>query len=209
MLFTWARGSLAGLLAIPAYFMITSRSIRIWIVIGLVSIAIICFLGTHVTARFLKPSRLDAMSDWGRVELIKATTSLLKDNNYLFGIGMNNFPEEKYKYGVPWGFDQGRGYSSHNIYLELWLGWGILGFIGWFWLIWGAIVRTIRIRLPAELRHLKYGCLFAICAFAIHGMVDSNIGCFSFLTFPVLVLACMSFLARLDVRNSSYTQYPR
>ena len=129
MFLTSSRGSMPGLIALPVFFVLKSRSAPVWIAILMISAAMLGLFGGRVTSRILMPSHADMYSNLGRVELAKSAQSILKQNNYFWGIGMNNFTQEKFKYGFSAGFDPGRGMSSHDIFLEMWLGWGLPGLL--------------------------------------------------------------------------------
>jgi hypothetical protein len=200
---TAARGALPGLAAIFLFFMIKSRSLVVWILVGALAICIFGAVGGRVANRILKPTRIDLASDIGRIELLKTAHALLKENHYSFGIGFNNFESEKYRFGFSRGFDAKRNLSSHNAYLELWLGWGILGLLGWLSLLIGSFIRLARTKLPVEMCHFKCALMFALFAFMVHNLFDSNIGYFTVMIWVVGTLSCMSFLSRLDIRNTA------
>jgi hypothetical protein len=198
-----SRGSMIGFLAVPLYFMIRSKSIMIWVLVVCMIIGLLGVSGGRIIRRITEPSRLDMISTIGRVYMAKAGYNMLKENKFLFGIGMDNFRTEKTKYGFPYCFDHENGMSSHDSFLELWMAWGVLGLIGWISLILGSIIRTLRARLPAEVAYLKPALIFSIFGFTVHSFFDSATALFCFLVLPMAVLACMSFLcSAYDTRKS-------
>jgi O-antigen ligase len=203
LVLTSSRGSIPGLLATPLFFLIKSRSIAIWLLVAALTIGVFGAFGGRVEHRILTPTRSESFSNMGRVEMIKAAHAILKANYYIFGIGEDNFRMEKLHYGFPVFFDQNGLMSSHNTFLEIWLGWGLPGLLGWLTLLIGSIIRAAKTKLPADMQYLKYGLFFGLLAFMIHSLFDSAI---AFITFAVLIvstLSCMSFLPRLDIRNSA------
>jgi O-antigen ligase len=202
LLLTAARGSIPGLLAILLFFIFKSRSIAIWILIGALTIGIFGTVGSRVANRILKPTTMDNLSNIGRVELATTANSILKNNYYMFGIGFTNFKSEKFRYGFSHSFDNNKGLSTHNSFLELWVGWGLLGLIGWLSLLIGSLIRVARTKLSVEMHHLRYALMFALLGFMAHGIVDVNIAHFNCIMLIISTLSCISFLSRLDVRNS-------
>jgi hypothetical protein len=189
-----SRGSFIGLVAVPVYFIIRSRSIKIWILISAISIGSLGLFGGKLIRRVFEPDRRDLVSTMGRLYMIKAGNEMLKKQHFFFGIGMDNFMTEKFKYGFPSGLDRKAAMSSHNTFLEFWFGWGLLGVVGWVSLLVGSIIRTARARLPAEIAYLKPAFILSLFCFAVHSFFDSTIGYFSFLVLPFLLFACMFFL---------------
>ncbi len=205
MFLTSSRGSIPGLIAIPLFFIFKSRSITIWVLVLVLTIGVFGTLGGRIADRILKPDRADNFSNMGRIEMLKVAHAILKENHYTFGIGMNNFRMEKYHYGFPLSFDKAGIMSSHNTFLEIWLGWGLLGLIGWISLLTGSLSHVLRTRLPVEMRYMKYALTFALLAFIVHSLFDASIALFTFLTLVFPTLSCMFFLTRMDVRNSAGT----
>ncbi len=202
MLLTSSRGSVPGILAVPLFFLFRSRSIIVWVAVATLTIGILGTFGGRVEERILKPTRSDSFSNMGRVELAKAAHSILNENHYIFGIGIDNFRREKLHYGFPVFFDAKGNMSSHNTFLEFWLGWGLLGILGWIGLLIGSFIRVMTTKLQVGNNYLKYALIFALCSFIVHSLFDSAISYFTFMVLIVSTLSCMSFLPRLDIRNS-------
>jgi hypothetical protein len=193
---TSSRGSMPGLLAIAVYLTCRSKSIKSVIIIIIAAIALGWIFGTKTVARIVTPERGDLISNLGRVEMLRAGFKLLKDNHYLYGIGMNNFRFEKFKYGFPKWFDVGSKMSSHDTHFEIWVGWGFFGLVGWLYLWIG--IHTARIKPSSENAYLKAPLILAMIGFLAHGFFDSFIALFPFLMILFCLLACISYAVYLD-----------
>ena len=196
MLMTATRGSFFGLCILPPFFAFTARSRKATLLVLLVALGAVGVFGRGMLERTFKPNRADWMSSRTRVGLLKAGFSLGKANHYFFGIGFDNFRFEKYKYGFMKMYDYNDNMSSHNEFVEIWLGWGAIGLFGWLYLILGSIVYSARVRLPSETASLRNSIIIALLISSIHGLFDSIIGCFTFLVFLFSVFACLSFICK-------------
>jgi O-antigen ligase len=205
MLLTSSRGSVPGLLVIALFFVIRHKSFKTLIIISLILVFAGLGLGSNVTTRLLNPSKGDLISNLGRIEMLRSGSRLLKENKYFFGISMNNFTTEKFKFGFPLWLDHFKGMSSHNTYLEFWLGWGLLGLIGWLLLTLGLLYQLIRCRLPTNIAYLKLPFIFALVAFLLHGFFDSIIALPSFLFLLFSLLASMSYIINLSKEEKKET----
>ena len=103
------------------------------------------------------------------------------ENRWLFGVGPGNF-QEKYleyqKYYPPyleWAVPH-----PHNVFLSFWLSGGILGLVGFLWLllvffgdVWGKIrrVETRQCLVSTEVIYISLGI---ISYFLLHGLVDTT-----------------------------------
>jgi len=194
---TASRGSLFGLSAVALYIIWSKRSASIFA--GALTAAVIAYftVGKNMIVRIFNPTSNDILSNFGRVELLRSAFDILKDNYYMLGIGMNNFAAHKLDYGFPFFFDRNGTLSSHNLYVEMWLGWGILGLIGWVlfngWIIYALFCSS---------RNEKYRCAsqgiaFAMIAYMLHGLVDSCIAGFSIMfTYFTLVGIALYIVTR-------------
>lgn len=195
VLATGSRGSVFGLAVFSVYFVYRSWDNKKVLIPALSLGSIVAFVfGKIVIERLFTADVSTFASNFGRLELIRAAFEILKDRYYLFGVGMDNFKTLKFEYGFPTWFDQKGSMSSHNLYLEFWLGWGILGLLAWLSLLWGNIVLLIRKRVTARNRHVRDGILLSLISFALHGLVDSFVA--NFLTMFILfaLLACAGYM---------------
>jgi hypothetical protein len=197
------RGSLLGLLLLPPYLAVTVKSRRATIAVLLVTVGAAGLFGRTLLERTFNPTKVDIYSTLARKDLVKTALILLKDNHFVFGIGMDNFRTEKFNYGFMKIIDQGMGMSSHNAIMEFWLGWGLPGIIGWLYLMIGLSIRAVRARLPSEIRPLVPALVLGIAASSIHGLADSQVAAFPFLVYSTSVLACLSFLCSQDTRKTA------
>jgi len=178
IIITGSRGALLGVAAIVGYFLWHKRSIK-WTLATLAGLGVmIATIGQKYLYRALNPSTTEIISDLGRIELLKAAFKILKDNYFFFGIGMGSFAPLKMNYGVPVWFPApgpAENLSSHNIYTEVWLGWGLLGLIGWLTFNIGIIHRLLRYKEEVY-NGIAKGIAFAMISYLLYGLVDCNIG---------------------------------
>jgi O-antigen ligase len=164
------RGSLPGIAILAAYVIWRKRS-KLLLLGVLVCTAVIVFtLGARMAERLLSPNVADLLSNMGRVEMLRTALKILKENHYFFGIGMNNFSQMKFAYGFPQWFDTGKVMSSHNFFVEIWLGWGLLGLLGWLTLNAAVVISILR-KHKDDL--VANAVAFAVVAFSAHGLLDS------------------------------------
>lgn len=197
LLLTSSRGSILGLIGLYIFILFRfSHYTKLTISLLLIPIIILLMFKNTLFSRIISPSHYDLLSDMGRLELIKTSFKILKENNYLFGIGLNNFRIVKFRYGFPLWFDPKMVMSSHNAYLEFWIGWGLAGVAGWSFIFLKCIHSIIK-----ALRKKKdqlFGVSFALISFFIHGFVDSSIADFSIMLIFFTLLALLSYMLQND-----------
>lgn len=201
LLLTSSRGSIPGLIILLIYFISRSRSIKTLILVLVLSAGTAGLFGGTIAQRIFKPTRAELYSNAGRLEMIKCAYPFLQNQYFLFGIGIDNFRLEKFKYGFPTWYDQEKAMSSHDIFLELWTGWGLFGLIGWLFFVFGSAIRLIRTKLPPDIHYLKLSLIFATISFALHGFSDCAIAFSLFCTYMFSWFACASFLIRAGAMN--------
>ena len=134
----------------------------------------------------------------GRIPLFKAAAGVIKDN-WLIGIGMNNFQLLKYNFAFPHFLDPFKIQSAHNIYLEMFANLGIIGFIALLWILVSSIMGFKRIPRSNERRKANYiGLLASISTFYIHGFIDCAIANIKTMAVFIIIL---SLLAMEHSRN--------
>ena len=134
----------------------------------------------------------------GRRPLFKAAAGVIKDN-WLIGIGMNNFQLLKYNFAFPHFLDPFKIQSAHNIYLEMFANLGIIGFIALLWILVSSIMGFKRIPRSNERRKANYiGLLASISTFYIHGFIDCAIANIKTMAVFIIIL---SLLAMEHSRN--------
>gem|GEM_PF-2725944 len=176
-----ARGSMIGMTIIGIYFFVKLIRERRFVFLGIYVTAIIIgftWFGSLVIERVLSPRFEDMVSNLGRLEMLKTSFAILKDNFFLFGIGANSFTEQKFLFGFPLWYDPTRMMSSHNVYMEYWLGWGLPGIAGFIILNLSTAIRLARVRDDTGMAR---GLFFAVVSFMAHGLFDSIIANFSYI----------------------------
>jgi O-antigen ligase len=196
LLLTASRASMIGLPLVPFFIAYSTKSTSLRVAVVVVSLVAMGIFGRGVFQRTVLPNRLDRISTIGRTELLKTGYVVLKANHFFFGIGMDNYKNEKYNYGFMKSFDTQSGMSTHNAFLEIWLGWGLIGFLGWLVFLGQCVLRTARARLRPEMAHLKPALLLAFACTMIHSLFDSTIACFPFMIFFFTICACMCHLCK-------------
>jgi O-antigen ligase len=190
------RGSLPGIAIIVIYVIWRKRSKKLLLAALISTIIVFLTIGAMVIERTFSPNTSDILSNIGRVEMLRTAFRILADNHYFFGIGMNNFSLAKFDYGFPLWFDGKRVMSSHNLFTEIWLGWGILGLLGWIIFNIGTASSLIRKNKNSGAAN---AVAFAIIAFSAHGLFDSLCANFSImLTYFSLVGAGLFIIARTN-----------
>ena len=198
VLLTASRGSMAGLPFVPFFIAARTKSIQAKLIIVVVSLAAIGVFGRGAIERTFFPTRPDVISNIGRTQLLKAGVALLKSNHFFFGIGIDNYRIEKYNFNFMSAFDTKTAMSTHNGFLEIWLGWGLIGLVGWLVFLGQGIARAARARLRPEMSYLKPALLLAISLSLTHALFDSVITCFSFMVSFIALISCAYFLGESD-----------
>jgi len=170
------RGSLPGIAILVAYVIWRKRSKLLILGVLVCTVIIVSTLGARLTERLLSPNVADILSNMGRVEMLRSAHKILKENHYFFGIGMNNFSQMKFAYGFPQWFDTRKVMSSHNFFVEIWLGWGLLGLLGWLTLNTAVVISIFR---KHKDNLVANAVAFAVVAFSAHGLLDSMCANFS------------------------------
>ena len=195
---TSSRGSLPGVMIIVLYLgraLYTKKQIILFaIFVG--AIFSILFNGdSHGAAkRLVKPNRADLVSDFDRIRLYKAAQKALEINHYIFGMGINTFTRDKFKYGFPRWLDNKKALSSHNFYLEVWLGWGVLALAGWLTLSLGLTLRLAKTKIEASILPYKKSIILALIGFSLHSLVDSVMTLTPIILILFTLFACTAYL---------------
>jgi O-antigen ligase len=185
------RGSLPGIAIIAAYTIWRKRSKRLLLGVLVCAVFAVSTLGSAVAERTFNPAMADIMSNLGRVEMLRTALEILKENHYFFGVGMNSYSSLKFEYGFPGWFDLSRGMSSHNLYLEIWLGCGLLGLLGWLILNASVVISLIRNNKNSGAAN---AVAFAIIAYLTHGFFDSVCANFSIAFVHFALIGIASFI---------------
>ncbi|MDR0305500.1 MAG: O-antigen ligase family protein [Chitinispirillales bacterium] len=196
MVMTGSRGCLPGAILVIGYFVWRKRSLKVFLSNLIASGTILIVFGSNLIERMVTPS-VDGVAELGRIFLLKAAFKILEANHYVFGIGMNSFALAKFDYGCPRWLPAPvptETMSSHNVFMEVWVGWGILGLFGWL-IFNGAVLHAIFLNRKKSVYKnnvYAYAVAFAMISFLIYGLVDSNIGNFSMM-FTYFTLVGIAF----------------
>jgi O-antigen ligase len=198
MLMTASRGSMAGLPLIPFFIAVKTKSVFVKFLVVVISLAALGVFGRTAIERTFFPERPDVISNIGRKELLKAGRNVLKANHYFFGIGMDNYKTEKYNFNFMKAYDTKSGMSTHNVYLEIWLGWGLIGLLGWLAFFFQGFLRIARAHVHPDQSYLKPAMLLAMILTLIHALFDSPVACFPYLFFLLTFMACVFSLGESE-----------
>lgn len=128
----------------------------------------------------------------GRMPLFKAAANVIKDN-WLIGIGMNNFQLLKYNFGFPHFLDPFKIQSAHNIYLEMFANLGIMGLVATLWILFSSIVGLTRAsKSDEQIKANSIGFFGSIAAFYIHGFIDSAIANVRTMSVFIIILSLLA-----------------
>ncbi|MFH0922199.1 MAG: O-antigen ligase family protein [Fibrobacterota bacterium] len=128
------------------------------------------------------------LSSLTRIELLKTAGRIISDGALLIGYGINSFAELKNSYGFYSFIDLKKVMSPHNLYAELMVSLGLIGFILFFSIILRILFKLARTKTVNNVA-LKYGLLFTIISYLVHGLVDC------FLIVPAFSIAFFSVLS--------------
>ncbi|GEM_PF-4319274 len=173
LVLTKSRGAWIGFLVGLFYLIIVTKSFRILPYLVIIAFAISIYgLKDIVAARTLQTNPYDP-SLLMRLYLWQTTLRVIADN-FFTGIGFNNFNILKYSYGFFRTFDPLKVFNTHNLFLEILVTFGLLGFIGFF----GAIFATIRkmsilFKKKRETSYIALATANALIAILVHGLWDA------------------------------------
>lgn len=109
---------------------------------------------------------------WGRFLLWRYALVVIRDN-WLLGVGMQNFGHVKHAYGFPWPRAFGVSFNAHSLPLELLADLGVAGLVSFGWLSLRALVRADRAaRDLSSDDGLALGLAAGLLAYLVHGLLD-------------------------------------
>ncbi len=175
LIFSRSRGAWFGFGIAVLYLIIKTRSFILTVLTGSAGLLILVtnFFRNLLLTRLASTNIYDPAL-LGRFLLWLVGLRVAKQN-WLFGVGWENFRFIKFNYGYPRFGDPKFYFSTHNLYLETLVGLGGIGFLLFTFLLWGLIVRTDRVftKTSAEYRYLALSINAALIAFATHNLFDS------------------------------------
>lgn len=175
LVFTRSRGAWFGLGVALIYLLLRSRALVLAVLSGMGGLLIIIsdFFRNMVLSRLASTSLTDPSLS-GRLVLWMYAWLAVK-NNWLFGVGWENFRFIKFSYGYPKFGDPRSTLSTHNLYIETMVDLGFLGLALFLFLLIGTIIRTNRlVKNPQQEEDgLALGIAAALIAYASHSVFDS------------------------------------
>jgi len=199
LVITRSRGAWLGFGAAVMYALIRVRSGWLWTIVVL---AILLLLGIGQLRDILLSRASDTSegdpSFLGRVALWFYAWMVFKAN-WLLGVGFDNFRYVKHFYGYPGEVSWIVRFHAHNVFLEMLVDLGVLGFVGFCWLYIRTVLRLDRIvRAKDPSRWAPaLGLGAALVAYAAHGMVDNVSWHYGMLTLLGGLLGLSIMIARL------------
>lgn len=200
ILFTYSRGSLLGLAAIILIlFLKKITKLKVVAVIIGIFLYIIIF-GQQIENRFSIEDPKTAASNLGRISLLKTSFKMIKDNYYVLGAGMNTFSVVKFKYGFPSWFDTKKSMSTHNMYVEVIVGIGLIGFFAFAWIIFKPFGELFFLKGPSDQMPLQNGIFYSLLMFLIHNLVECSIFYFEIWYMVMSILAIAVYFVNKNKR---------
>ena len=154
----------------PATFYFTAIFIGLCLVLFFITV-----LNSGKIDRLLVGSSQSSINS--RLPIWKASFDILK-NNWVLGIGPNSFLSEFHlmqkKLGLNLDFLVVP--QPHNIYLAFWLEGGILGFMGFLWIVknvFNNLIHKLKLENQGGLRWLAIGLGGSLIAILAHGFFDT------------------------------------
>ncbi len=141
-----------------------------FIVLLFIIILVVSQLGSEKSQSFLYSTRSSFQS---RLTIWRVGLSVLKDHS-LWGIGLGTFQEYYLDYRsyfkepyLEWAVPQ-----PHNLFLAFWLQTGILGLIGFIWIITGFFKMGLKLCRESDSLHLSL--IAVMICILVHGLVDTT-----------------------------------
>ena len=190
MMLTYSKGGLITVSLCLGFYFIRYFSIRTFALGILLLATSVFYFYEGFAKRITLIDWAQIMSSYARIEMLKTGIKMILDNDVLFGFGINAFAKLKFQFGFLRLFDPSTNMSSHNYFLEILLGIGIVGFVAFFGMIFKILVHLYRLNLIHN-SHLRYGLFFSIFSYLIHGLVDCFlvVPSFSFILFSLLAFS--------------------
>lgn len=174
LVLTRSRGAWFGFGAAVVYALFRVRSGWLWTALVFAALLLLGVgpLREVLLSRASETSEGDP-SFLGRLFLWSYAWKVFKAN-WLLGVGFDNFRYVKHFYGYPGQLWWIIRFHAHNIFLEMLVDLGVIGFIGFCWLYLRTLFRLdriVRARTPDRWA-LALGLGAALVAYAAHGLFD-------------------------------------
>ncbi len=174
LVFTRSRGAWLGFGFAFLYVVLRSRSLRMVAAAGamVLALALTEFVSVMVSSRLEATGMRDPSFLW-RLQLWAAALEVAKDN-WLLGVGFQNFRFIKYSYGFGWPKRLTLPFNSHNLLLEMLANLGVAGLLIFVGLLVRAARRADRLAraTQGQGRGIGVGLCAALIMYLVHGMFD-------------------------------------
>ncbi|MDD5589558.1 MAG: O-antigen ligase family protein [Candidatus Portnoybacteria bacterium] len=203
LLATFSRGGYLGIVAAFVSMIFLgwrsfSGPVKVKIIMaGILIFFLIIALAQPVLERFFSSFFLSEGSSISRLEIWRNSWQVFISNPIL-GVGLGNYP----RYADPLASYR-TPITSHNLYLDLLVETGILGFFAWFLLLAGSfyqLLKFIRSRKSEHSSFLAIGLFGSLVYFFSHSLFESAVFNPVIISFFLIILA----LAR-NVKNHEYS----
>lgn len=178
-LLAWFFGILLFIIFIPKNFFRVRRTIFV----SFFAIVLLVFVGLLHQGKLQRFFDNSSYNSWQtRQQIWRVAVSLLRDN-YLLGVGYNNFEKSYYKraftlYNPPLEWEVPK---AHNLYLNTWLESGFLGLVSLLWLsVVFLLLAGVNLKKSLALKDDKFnyyfivfGLIVSLISILVHGIFDT------------------------------------
>jgi len=195
LVLTKSRGAWLGFSAAFLYVMVRRRSLTLVVTASSVGLAV--FLSDLLRALLISRASATTASDpslLGRYLLWDYAWRIGREN-WLLGVGMENFRYVKHLYGFPERLSETIKYNTHNIFLEVFVDLGVVGLAAFSWLLLSSFSKASRATDVPKARDLGLGLSAGLVAYVAHGLVDCVL-------FRQSVFALLGLLVGLSICTS-------
>jgi len=193
LFFSFSFGGWLGLVgAMLVWAVLHWHSLR-WEWIGVVILPVVAIVNQWNSPRFQTMVNLTARSSVSVRWQVWQTAFLMIKKHWFAGIGLGEFRDQYLNYAnqlfsPPW---ETAILHAHNVYLQFWINTGLLGVVGWVWLVVNFFCRLARQLTPQTIVLIT-----AMSAVLIHGLVDSTYWKNDLATLFWLLFAMMTIVTR-------------
>ena len=166
-----SRGAWLGFGLAYLYVLFRTRSLTLAIAAGAIAVSVLSASALRALLLVrVEQTDLQDPSLWGRLLLWKYAWDIFRQN-WLFGVGPENFRYVKHLYGFPWPRSYGTAFNTNSLFLEYLVDTGVFG-LGAFLLLVGSSLRGLLRLKPQRGRGVSVGLGAAIVFILTHGALD-------------------------------------